>query len=234
LFISPYFVALPFLVFGYDYQRSFKVNAAPFFWLAALLALNVYAVFNESASSAGFWIRTPNFLWVPLSILSAVGIFWVHNRTKSLHLRKIVKPAVAAIVIVMVAVNVYALYGAVSLQDRYMGYQWVYSNQEFKAGAWINGTSINQTIAGDVKAAYILHDYFDVSVDTGEGFRYLVEDGTSPPSILYTYRVMQQNGYLIGIHGVDLPENWTEKMAPMNFVYSNGFANVYAGVKPTI
>jgi hypothetical protein len=79
-----------------------------------------------------------------------------------------------------------------------------------------------------MKVMYLIQDYFGVKVDVVQGFRYLTENGASRPQILFVYDQMLKNGYVIGYHGVDLPESWTEKASQLNLIYSNGLASLYA------
>lgn len=230
-FIFPNFLILPFVALGFEHQRRLEKVLMPLFWIVPLIGLEVYAVFSNSAQSLGLWIRTPNFLCIPVALLAAVGLYWLYESGQGSYLRKLAKPVAVIIVLLLVTLNVYSLYAAVSLKDRYMGYQWFYTEQEFKAGNWVVSTTNNQTIAGDLKVFYLMHDYFGVKVDSFEGLRYLASERSSQPSILVTYQEMTQNGYLLGVHGVDLPENWTQKASELNSVYCNGHTNVYAGAK---
>ena len=80
-----------------------------------------------------------------------------------------------------------------------------------------------------MKVMYLMRDYFGAEVDVLQGFRYLTENGASKPRILFIYGQMLKNGYVLGYHGVDLPENWMEKTSQLNLIYSNGLASLYAG-----
>jgi hypothetical protein len=229
IYVLPYFITLPFITLGYGYQRRINGNITPLFWLTPLIGLEAYAFFSNSSQSIGLWIRTPDFLYPPLAILSAAGLYRVYKTTGGAHLQRFIKPAVMAIILVIATINVYSLYAAVSLQDRYLGYQWLYRVQEFKAGAWIATTSGNDTVAGDMKVVHLMRDYFQVNVDVIQGYRYLTGNSESEPQILFIYDQMLKNGYVLGLHGVDLPEDWTEKASQLNLIYSNGLADLYAG-----
>jgi len=228
LYVSPYFIALPFITLGYGYQRRIRGSIAPLFWLATLWGLEAYAVFSSSSQSIGLWIRTPNFLYAPLAILSAAGLYRLYETTKKSYLQRLIKTAVIASILVIATINIYSLYAAVSLQDRYMGYQWLYRTQEYQAGAWVAVTTSNTTVAGDMKVWHLMHDYFCAKVDVLQGFRYLTGE-SEQPQILFVYSQMLKNGYVLGLHGVDLPENWIEKASQLNQIYSNGLASLYAG-----
>jgi len=133
-----------------------------------------------------------------------------------------------ATIMVIATINVYTLYAAVSLQDRYMGYHWLYRTQEYKAGAWISTSFCNQTtVAGDLKVFHLMRDYFRVDVDVIQGFRYLTGNSESQLQILFIYEQMLKNGYVLGLHGVDIPENWIEKAFQLNLIYSNGLTDIY-------
>ena len=232
LYSIPYCALLPFLILGYDYRRGTKKTIAPLFWLAPLVGLGMYALFSNSSLGMGLLIRTPNFLWLPMAILSAAGLYQAYQAygtAKGFRIRKLIKPAVVAIVLVVITVNVFGLYASVSLQNPNLGYQWLYRLPEFKAGAWIATTSENQTVAGDMKVTSLMQGYFGAKVDALIGYRYLAADSDVQPQILFTYNEMLKNGYVLLLHGVDLPANWTERASQLDLVYSNGVANLYAG-----
>ncbi len=230
LYLSPYFIALPFIAVGFGNQLGTRGKIAPLFWIAPLAALEVYALFSNSLIGLDLWIRTPDFICVPAAILTAVGVYWLSERIKGVHLRKLLKPAIAAIVVAIAVTSCYTMYATVSLQDRNMGYHWLYSTQELQAGTWIVTNNGNQTVTGDAKVFYLIHDYFGVDTAQSQGFRYLNGDDPKQPNILFTYDQMYQNGYVLGFHGLELPESWTEKTAHMDRVYTNNQAEVYVGV----
>jgi len=229
LYVSPYFIILPFITLGYGFQRRIKASIAPLFWLATIMGLEAYAIFSNSSVSPILWIRIPNFLYPLLAILSAAGLYRLYEMTNKPYLQKLIKPAVMAIILVIATVNAYTLYAAVSLQERYMGYHWLYRTQEYEAGDWIVATANSSTVAGDMKVLHLMQDYFRSNVDVLQGFRYLTENGASQPQILFVYGQMLKNGFVFGYHGVDLPENWIEKTSQLNLIYSNGLASLYAG-----
>jgi len=230
LYISPYFITLPFITLGYGYQRRIQGSIAPLFWLTTLSGLEAYAIFANSSQSVGLWIRTPNFLYAPLAILSAAGLYRLYRTANKPHLQNFFKPAVMAIIIIVTTINAYSLYAAVSLQDRYMGYHWLYSKQELAAGWWMATNACNQTtVAGDMKVFHLMCDYFRMEVDVLQGFHYLNGNSESQPQILFIYGQMLKNGYVVGLHGVDMPKNWIDKASQLNLMYSNGLTNLYGG-----
>jgi len=230
LYIFPYFITLSFISLGYDYQRRIQGSLAPLFWLTTLMGLEAYAAFSNSSESIGLWIRTPNFLYAPLAILSATGLYRLYGTANKSHLQNFFKPAVMAIIIIIATVNAYSLYAAVSLQDRYMGYHWLYNKQELEAGSWIATNVCSQTtVAGDMKVFHLVRGYFLVDVDVIQGFRYLNGNSESRPEILFIYNQMLKNGYVLGLHGADLPENWIEDTYQLNRVYTNGIVGLYRG-----
>jgi hypothetical protein len=231
LYLTPYFLALPFIAIGFEQPKSTKPIIAPLFWIAPLIALEVYALLSNTFTGTGLWIRTPNFLLAPAAILCAAGLYYTTKKAKGIHLKRLIKPAVLTVIAAIVIVNIYSLYASVNLQDRYMGYQWLFNTQEFQAATWVNTTITNQTIAGDIKVFYLIHDYFATNVDSTQGYQYLASETQTQPQILITYSQMQKNGYLLGIHGLDLPANWTQNTAQMNFAYTNGYTNIHTGVE---
>ncbi|MCW4018897.1 MAG: hypothetical protein NWF00_09515 [Candidatus Bathyarchaeota archaeon] len=230
LYISPYFVALPFITLGFENQRGPSGKVAVLFWVAPLAALAAFAIFSNTAQGLSLWIRTPNFICIPAAVLTAVGLYWLYEKANGLTARKLVTSAIAAILIVITVIGIFSIYATVSLQDPNMGYHWTYSKQEFKAGSWLTEVTSNQTVTGDVKIVYLMRDYFGLKTNQLDGFRYLNGDTATQPNILFTYSQMQQNGYVIALHGLGLPDNWTDKTDQMNLVYSNELADVYAGV----
>jgi len=231
IFILPYFIFIPFTALGFEYQKRIQGLLLPLFWIIPLAALVLYAVVSNTFIGSVLWIRTPNFMFLPAAILAATGFYWLYTAAKGSHIRKLIRPVVVVVVVVIVAINVYGLYDAVSLQDRYMGSHWVYTQQDLQAGTWISQNSGNQSVTGDIKVAYLMRDYFGIKVNNAAGFRYLNDENNVQPVILYTYKLMEKNGYVLSAHGVDLPENWTDKTAQMNAVYCNGYVNIYAGVE---
>jgi len=126
--------------------------------------------------------------------------------------------------------NSYNVYAAVSRGERYMGYFWLYTYPEYRAGLWIANVSKNQTVAGDVKASYLLKGYFNVEVNVLQGLKYLTGKDRQRPLLIYMYWQMPENGYVLyGGYSVNLPENWTEKLYDLNIAYSNGLVKLYAG-----
>ncbi len=229
LYLAPNFIAVPFIVVGFEKERKSNGTIAPLFWIAPLIALEVFALLGNSAQSLALWIRTPNFICVPAAILTAVGLHWVIDKARGIRLQRLVKVFAATIIIVIAAIGVYSMYASVSLQDPNLGYQWLYSKQELTAGTWIKGAYNNQTITGDIKSSLLLRDFFGVKTDELQGFEYLNGETTTQPAILFTYEEMMKNGYALAVHGANLPENWTQETLQMNIVYSNNLVILYAG-----
>jgi hypothetical protein len=230
LYAAPFIAAAPLCVLGYGMMGKMRgeQHATPLFWLATVLGLEGYAIFGNAESGLGLTLayRGVNFLLPPIAIISAVGVHWLHEYGRS---RKAVKVGAVAVVLFIISANIYSVYAAVCLQERYMGYFWLYRLPEYRAAAWVKGAAGNQAVAGDVKTLYLLKHYFDVNVDAFQGLKYLTGDAQKP-QILFIYNQMLKNGYVVyGGYSVDLPENWMEKASSLNLVYSNGLANVYVG-----
>ena len=130
--------------------------------------------------------------------------------------------------VLMVSINTFSLYSAVSLQEPYFGYFWRYEPSEYQASSWVAVNGANQTVAGDSKVYYLLNGYFDQNVSITQGLNYLDGDG-SAPQILYVYSQMYKNGYVL-YQGtpVVLPANWTNKLADYNCIYVNSEVTIYA------
>jgi len=130
----------------------------------------------------------------------------------------------------MAVLSSYGVYASVSLQERYMGYFWLYRQPEYFAAVWIKDAAYSQTIAGDVKASYLLRDYFGLDVNVIGGLQYLTGKTDYKPQILFIYGQMSRNGYVVyGGYSVDLPENWAEKLYDLGLSYSNGAVYIYGG-----
>jgi len=230
LYAGPFIAAAPLCALGYGMMGKMRgeQHATPLFWLATVLGLEGYAIFGNADPGLGLTLayRGVNFLLPPLAIISAVGVHWLHEYGR---LRKAFKVGAAAVVLFILSANVYSVYATVCLQERYMGYFWLYRLPEYRAAAWVKGAAGNLTVAGDVKTLYLLKHYFDVNVDAFQGLRYLAGDAQKP-QILFIYDQMLKNGYVVyGGYSVDLPENWMERASSLSQVYSNGLANVYVG-----
>jgi len=235
LYAAPFIMASPMIVLGYGEMKNLRGehHAATVFWFSAILGLEGYAIFGNSDFGLILAPRGVNFLWPPLAVLCAVGLYRLYTTARESRNRRLVASlasmATILTVVTIASLNSYSVYAAVSLEERYMGYFWLYTNHEYEAGAWITATSNNQTVAGDVKVFHLLNGYFNVKVDVLKGLRYLTEDG-SKPQILFIYDQMLRNGYVLYSGcSVDLPEGWTEKAYNLNLIYSSGTATIYAG-----
>jgi len=235
LYAAPFIMASPLIVLGYGEMKNLRGehHAATVFWFSAILGLEGYAIFGNSDFGLILAPRGVNFLWPPLAVLCAVGLYRLYTTARESRNRRLVASlasmATILTVVTIASLNSYSVYAAVSLEERYMGYFWLYTNHEYEAGAWITATSNNQTVAGDVKVFHLLNGYFNVKVDVLKGLRYLTEDG-SKPQILFIYDQMLRNGYVLYSGcSVDLPEGWTEKAYNLNLIYSSGTATIYAG-----
>jgi len=229
LYAGPFIAAAPLCVLGYGMMRKMcsGEHVMPLFWLAAVLGLEGYAIFGNAGPGLGLTLayRGVNFILPPLAILLALGVHRLYEHEGS---RKAFKVG-AALTLFILSTNVYSFYAAVNLQERYMGYFWLYRIPEYCAAAWVKGLAGNMTVAGDVKTFYLLKYYFDVNVDVFQGLKYLTGNARKP-QILFVYDQMFKNGYVVyGGYSVDLPENWTEEASSLNQVYSNGLANIYVG-----
>ena len=228
-YIIPYFIIMPFITLGHSYQKQTKKSIAPLFWLSVLIGLQAYALFGgNSPLNTALWIRNPNFLYPPIAIFAAAGLHHTYKIKTKPALQKLNKLIVVATILTIIIINVYSFYAAVHLEDKYLGYHWLYRIQEYKAGAWITAKA-NSTITGDMKVSYLMNGYYRLNVDVLQGYKYLTENTQPTPQLLFTYDQMLKNGYVLGFHGVDLPQNWTEKTYQLNHIYSNGPVNLYTG-----
>jgi len=225
----PYVIAIPLIILGYGYRTRSKASIASMFWLAPIIGLGAYAVFSNSILSLPLTFRTFNFLHPPLAVLSAAGLYGVYETAKKPKLKSLMKLGATITILIIASINSYSMYATINLEERYLGYHWLYKTEEFKAGTWIAAVTNTPTIAGDTKVEYLMRDYFQAKADVLQGYRYLAGEDESQPQILFIYSQMFKNGYVIGFQAVDMPENWMEKTAQLNLIYSNSLVNLYAG-----
>ncbi len=187
VYAGPFIAAAPLCILGYESIRKMhdEQYVMPLFWLAAVLGLEGYAVFGSRDPSLGLTLayRGINFLQPPVAILLAIGLHEIYERWR---LRKTAKASVAIIMLLTLSLNVFGVYAAIHLQERYMGYFWLYRVQEYEAARWVKTVLSDKTVACDVKIAYILKCYFNLRVDEFQGLKYLNGE-SGQPRILFTY-----------------------------------------------
>jgi len=227
LYATPFILSSPLITLGWTRKTLSEQRIVPIFWASTILGVESYAAFSNTFFGSTLGPRMLNFLWPPLTILLAIG-FAEYIYVKKPLIKRVVKHAMIVTISIVVILNAYNLYAAVSLQERHMVYFWLYRLPEYEAGTWITRTVNNQTVAGDIKITYLLRDYFDLKVDAIQGLRYLTQEGYSEPQILFTYDQMQKNGYVLySGYVIDLPEDWVEKANNLNRIYSNGIVTLY-------
>ncbi len=228
LYLSPYFVLVPLLFFiESDLGERKRWLLAPVFWLVPLIGIECYAVFGGSPLGLTLVVRLLNFLLLPLCVLFALAFGQIHGFFKDMPKKKIMTVGLAATLLAVSCVNCYSVYASVSLQEPYMGYFWLYRLPEDAACRWISLHADNQPVAGDIKMAYFLGDYYNVTVDSSAGLSFLCQDG-SAPKLLIVYPEMSTNGYVIyGGTALPLPDSYETKLSSLNHVYSNNMVNLY-------
>ncbi|MEM2815889.1 MAG: hypothetical protein QW056_04850 [Candidatus Bathyarchaeia archaeon] len=227
-YAAPFIAAAPLTVLGAgEIMKSRNSKCLiPAFWISTLLGLEGYAIFGAPPLGLSLMYRILNLITVPLAILCAAGIYRIASGGSSRGLWKI---AASALLIFIAASNIYNVYASVALKERYMGYFWTYTQQEFSAAKWLSKNA-NQTVAGDVKVYYMLREYFSLKVDAAQALKYLYGETSSPPSLLVIYDLMADNGFVIyGGYSVDLPGGWAEKTVCLSQIYSNSFVKIYMG-----
>ncbi len=231
LYDLPYLLLPPLFILGYGYHRqnTTGTSTASMFWFTAVIGVGAYALFSNSPFSMPLTYRTLNFLIPIAAIFAATGLHRLtsgNNPHPTARARILGTTTVVATILIIAASNIYSMYASVSLQERYLGYVWLYTQQEFEAGNWI-ATKSNMPIAGDLKTFHFFHEYYDLEVDVLKGYEYLTDNSEAPPQILYVYGQMRKNGYVIGYYGLDLPEDYMEKVSQLNQIYSNGYASFH-------
>lgn len=228
IYAAPFIMAMPLVTIGYREAKRVGDERAilPLSWLAVILGLESYAIFGSTEGLALTLIyRGLVFLLPPLFALCAMGI----NKLLEGNTRKLTKASAAVILMAIIILNLYSFYAAIFMQERYMGYFWLYRIPEYKAGAWISSIHDNKTITGDVKYAYLLRHYFGLKYDEFNGLLFLSGKRKLEADALITYDLMARNGYVVyGGYSVDLPERWMERIYDLSLVYSNGVVNIHA------
>lgn len=229
LYLSPFIVLLPLMMLGFGgLHRRHSSLLLPVFWLAPLVGFELYAVFGNSPLGLTLVSRMINFLLLPLCALFGIAFYKLLVYFRGVRAGRVLCAGVVATILAVSCVNCYSVYAAVSLQEPYMGYFWLYRVPEAEASRWVSVHLLNGSIAGDVKVAYFLGDYFDVPVDVTSGLKFLGENGVAP-SLLFVYPEMSSNGYVVyGGYALELPHNWSVKLSGLNHVYANNMVNLYA------
>lgn len=229
VYAAPFIMAIPLATIGYGESKRAGDERAilPLFWLAVILGLESYAIFG-SIEGLGFTLiyRGLVFLLPPLFALCAMGINRLLGREGDA--RKLTKASAVIILMAILILNLYSFYAAIFMQERYMGYFWLYRAPEYKAGVWISNIHGNKTITGDVKYAYLLRHYFGLNYDEFNGLLFLSGKRRLETDTLITYDLMARNGYVVyGGYSVDLPGRWIERVYNLSLIYSSGVVNIY-------
>lgn len=226
-YATPFIIAAPLLVLGAgaairDKSHQHLLLA---FWVSVLLGLEGYAIFSSPPIGLTLVYRVINMLSIPLAALCAIGL---HKLAITLEKSgKRLAWIAPALLLAIMASNIYNMYASVSLRERYMGYFWAYTPSEFTAARWLS-TSTNQTPAGDVKTSYLVKEYFSLNVDVTYALRHFSGETPKPPKLLILYDLMKENGYVLyGGYSIDLPRNWIAKTLHLSQVYSNSYVKVY-------
>ncbi|MCW3982380.1 MAG: hypothetical protein NWE96_00115 [Candidatus Bathyarchaeota archaeon] len=229
LYMIPYLIVAPLLVFGLKGLReSRNLFLLPVFWFVTIAAFECYAVFGGSAAGLMLAYRTLNFLVLPIFIITGLILWKFYQSRQRMRGGRFWAAGVAVVVLAAASLGVYTMYAAVSMQEQYLGYFWLYRAPETSSAQWIAAHAPNVTVAGDMKVSYLIKGYHDLSMDVFGGLKYLQSDGAKP-ALLYVYPEMTTNGYVVytGLTA-SLPENWTAKAEDLNHVYQNNMVNLYA------
>ena len=228
-YATAFILAAPLLTLGFDKlcEIGGEGRTALPFWLTTILGFEGYAVFGNPPIGLTLAYRMLNFLCPPLAVICAFGLYRLCPEAGGP--RKENRMLAAAVLLSILAISSYSLYAAVSLQERYMGYFWLYRPPEYAAGSWVSSACGGCTVACDVKFAY-LFKYFGLKVSEFQGLLYLSGKASSKPEILLVYDQMLEKGYVVyGGYSVDLPEGWMERVYSLNLVYSNGLVKLHSG-----
>lgn len=229
IYFLPYIIALPVMMLGFGglYERQSGL-LFPLFWIAFLVGLVGFAVFSGSSMGLPFLSRTLNFLILPLMLLTGSAFYKLYVFSKGLRFSRFLRVGILIIVLFVASLNSYSMFASVTQKEQFLGYFWLYHEPEFAASKWaLTYNFENYVVAGDVKVAYLLKDYFKMKVDVFGGLNYLDGSG-SAPELLFVYPEMYTNGYVLYSGNVlPLNQNWTHQLPPLNTVYDNSMVDLY-------
>jgi len=188
------------------------------FWASSILGLEGYAVFGADPSlSLTLTYRLFNFLIPALSTLAGVSAL-----NAILNGPRLRRAAFIACILFLATTMASQSYSAVILQENYLGYQWLYLPQDFQQALWIKRYGDGQVVYGDLKVKYLAEDYFGLKVDSAGGYAFLMNGGARSSGQLFAvYDPMEENGYLLGPYGIEIPRNRLEKLSENDRVFSN-------------
>jgi hypothetical protein len=223
----PFIAGMPLAIYAFkDLRHRTPSLLTPLFWVVTAGAFSLFALFANLPGGVGLFYRSINFVLPPFLILIAFGLYRLAADRRVF--RRLSVFAVGVLAVCMASVGAYSVYATVSLEEPYFGYFWRYEPSEVQAGSWVAAAAVNQTVAGDSKVSYLLSGYFNRSVSISRGINYLDGDG-SPPELLYVYRQMYRNGYVLYYGSpAALPPNWTDQLTGYNQVYGNSEVTIYA------
>ncbi len=230
LFALPFLIEAPLIMYGiHDLRKGNTSPIIPVFWLASVLGLACFVIFDNPLGGAGLVYRFLDFILPPFVLLAAMALSKIYSiKPCSFAPKTTAKISAIMLILIIACTSVYTLCAAVSLQEPDLGYFWRYEPTEYVASEWIMLHGNNQTLTADVKTQYLLHGYFGVNVDVLSGLNYLDGNGTEP-KIIYIYKEMETDGYVLYAGtSVALPVNWTSKLADYNIIYVNSGVTIYA------
>ncbi len=192
-------------------------------WLSSTLGLEGYAIFGVNPSlSLTLAYRIPNFIIPALSTLTTIGILRLSSVGKTQKILALLGFTLLAVALASES------YSATILQENYLGYQWLYLPDEYRAAIWINHHHHDQPVYGDLKIKYLLEEYMGLRVDSGGGYSFLAgERKPGSEAILVTYKTMEKNGYVLGPYGAELPANWSKNLYRINKVFSTLNSSIF-------
>ena len=201
-----------FVILGLYCAKEWKLDGVFYpvlFWVSSVLGLECYAVFGASPGlSLTLAYRLPNFLIAGLASLAAIGILRAYSSS-----RAIIRCLSIVCLVFFVSSLASESYSAVILQENYLGYQWLYTPQDYQGALWVKRYNDGQVVYGDLKIKYLIGDYLGLSVDSGRGYIILLgEEKSDTEGLLTVYRAMEDNGYLLGPYGTSLPEDWKSNL----------------------
>ncbi len=223
----PYLVVGFFAVFGYKMMHDEMDKASFAFtssWLGATLALLVYTIIG-TPNGVFLIYRFFTFVYAPVAIFAALALVSLLAGRKMSFIVK--RTALVAIVIGIFLASSYMSYASVVGKENLLAGHYAYTQSDFASAKIVSSTlPANSTLAADSMIGDLYTGYFQIAVNTNQGYSYLIgkdQLGTNPSEMLVTYSLMNTQGYDLNIYGLPIPTNWYASISNgASLLYDNG------------
>jgi uncharacterized membrane protein len=233
LFSMPFILMVPLAVFGIRLfrRKESEISVLILIWLGSILGVEAYTIFVGSPVGLSLVYRLVNFLCIPLIVLSTAGLQELCRLFAKMRTRRLLNGLLILCTLSIVTLSCYSVFASVSLQERFLGYFWLFTLPEYEACGW-SATFSEDTFSADMKVLYLLEGYFDVEVDVIGGLKYFSSKDNVVPESVFVYDQMLQNGFVFySGQSIMLSEDWMERVDELDIVYSNAAVQIAVGEK---